>query len=151
MSKPQGGPAEQLPLQLDHCSGVPLHRQLTDQLAMLIRAGEIKQNGPLPPMRLLAEQLAVSLITVRRSYGDLEAMGLVVRRRGRGTRVVEDVRTIALEQAATEVRAQLSAAIDMATRIGLDYATLRAIFEVLLDRRKSKQSNPESVQPPSGS
>ena len=129
---------DQLAITLDHASGVPLYRQLTVQLTQLIQSGQLAATARLPAMHQLARQLGISLITVRRAYADLEGMGLVTRRRGRGTRVCDDVTTAALAQTAIEIRQQLSQVVNTATRLGIDHATLRAIFEVLLDRQQQQ-------------
>ncbi len=131
---------DRLPLRLSHTSGLPLYRQLTEQLAQLIRSGQLAPGSALPAMRALAEQLEVSMITVRRSYADLEALELVVRRRGRGTRVAENLRTAVLDQKVAEIRERLLEVIDTATRLGIDQASLRAIFDVMLDRRQTPEA-----------
>ena len=69
-----------LPLTLSEASGVPFYRQIVDQLSDLIDSGTLSPDQPLPSIRLLARQLLVSVITVRRAYADLEAAGLIDRR-----------------------------------------------------------------------
>ncbi len=45
---------------------------------------------PLPSFRILAEDLLVSLITVKRAYEELEREGVIYRKQGLGTFVAED-------------------------------------------------------------
>ena len=99
---------EPLAIQLSDASGVPYYRQIVDQVALLIRSGRLSPNARLPSVRDLAKQLLVSLITVRRSYADLEAQGFIVRRQGYGTYVSEKARKAPRAQALTEIRAMLS-------------------------------------------
>jgi GntR family transcriptional regulator len=73
------------PVELSGASGVPFYRQIVDQIAGLIRSGQLAPGTQLPPFRDLAPQLRVSLITVRRAYADLEQAGLIVKRQGQGT------------------------------------------------------------------
>ena len=80
-----------LPIRLSQASGVPYYRQVVDQMSELIRSGQLLPGAQLPSVRELSRQLLVSLITVRRSYADLEAAGLIVRRQGQGTFVAADV------------------------------------------------------------
>ena len=101
---------EQLTIQLSDASGVPYYRQIVDQVALLIRSGQLPPNALLPSVRELAKQLLVSLITVRRSYADLEAQGFIVRRQGHGTYVSGKARKAPKKQA-------LKLAADEATEV----------------------------------
>ncbi len=126
--------AESLPLQLSDASGVPYYRQIVDQVAQFIRSGQLAPSTRLPSVRELASQLLVSLITVRRSYADLEAAGLIVRRQGQGTFVAEEVEVASRERALADGRAILSSAIAHARRLGLQGEALRATIEELLSQ-----------------
>lgn len=122
----------QLPLKLSQMSGVPYYRQVFDQLADLIRAGQLPPNAQLPSVRELASQLLVSLITVRRAYSDLENARLIVLRQGYGTYVAQGVKAASREQALAEAKAALAGAIGRARRLGVAIEEIRAIVEGLL-------------------
>jgi 2-aminoadipate transaminase len=63
----------------------PLYAQIREQLALLIRRGDLPVGMRLPPERQLAEQLGVNRTTIVHAYGDLAAAGLVHAHVGRGT------------------------------------------------------------------
>lgn len=63
----------------------PLYHQMYLVLRQRIRDGEYAEGRPLPGEHQLAGQFGVSRVTVRRTLQQLEAEGLVVRRRGSGT------------------------------------------------------------------
>lgn len=67
----------------------PPYEQVRRQLAMLIGAGQLAPGDRLPPLRQLAGDLGLAVGTVARAYRELEAEGLLVSRRGGGTRVAE--------------------------------------------------------------
>lgn len=123
-----------LPLRISQASGVPYYRQVVDQMAELIRSGRLPAGTLLPSVRELARQLLVSLITVRRSYADLESAGLIVRRQGQGTFVAEGVEAASRERALGEARAQLADAVSRARQLGLEGAELRRFLEQLLEQ-----------------
>lgn len=123
-----------LPLRLTQASGVPYYRQVVDQVAELVRSGQLPAGALLPSVRELARQLLVSLITVRRAYADLEAAGLIVRRQGQGTFVAEGVEVASRERALDQARAQLADAVARARQLGLEGAELRRFLEKLLDQ-----------------
>lgn len=66
-------------------SGGPLYLQIVDKLKREISEGRLQAGAPLPSFRRMAEDLLVSVITVKRAYEDLEHEGIIVRRQGLGT------------------------------------------------------------------
>ncbi len=65
----------------------PLYKTLVDQLAADIASGVLKPGDRLPPQRLLADALEVTVGTITRTYREAERRGLVDARVGSGTRV----------------------------------------------------------------
>ncbi len=81
-----------LVLTVDPDDPTPPYEQLRRQLADLIGAGRLGPGDRLPPLRQLAGDLGVAVGTVARTYRELEHEGLLVSRRGGGTRVSEGAR-----------------------------------------------------------
>jgi len=71
-------------LEINHHSGVPIYRQVIEQIREQIMAGQLKQGQQLSSVRELAEQLRVNPMTISKAYSLLELEGLVERRRGMG-------------------------------------------------------------------
>lgn len=67
----------------------PLYLQIVNNLKREISEGRLRGGAPLPSFRRLAEDLLVSVITVKRAYEDLEREGIIYRRQGLGTFVTE--------------------------------------------------------------
>jgi len=67
----------------------PLYLQIINNLKREISEGRLRAGAPLPSFRRLAEDLLVSVITVKRAYEDLEREGIIYRRQGLGTFVSE--------------------------------------------------------------
>lgn len=72
-------------------STLPLYRQLSGAIAALVSAGEIKLGDPLPGERILAEELDLSRVTVRKAIEALEEDGLARRRHGMRTEIASHV------------------------------------------------------------
>jgi len=123
---------EKLPIHLSQASGVPFYRQIVDQLAGLIRSGQLPPNTRLPSFRELAPQLLVSLITVRRAYADLETAGLIACRQGQGTFVAGEIEATSRKQALAEARALVEGAVLRARQLGLRGEALRAQVDRLI-------------------
>lgn len=96
---------------LDASTGVPLYQQLRLILQGQIEAGDLAPGAKVMGEAALCAQFNVSRITARRALNDLADSGLVVRERGRGTRV-------ALESAGGPVSAPLDGLLDSVGHIG---------------------------------
>jgi DNA-binding transcriptional regulator YhcF (GntR family) len=81
------------PLRVTTTDPTPPYEQLRRQFAELIGSGVLAAGHRLPPLRQLAADLGLAVGTVARTYRELEAAGLVVSRRGGGTRVQTSVHT----------------------------------------------------------
>ena len=76
-------------LHLSPRDGVPIYRQIVNQIKHLLAAQRLAPGDELPPIRNLAAQLVINPNTVARAYLELERAGLVVKRPGAGTYVSE--------------------------------------------------------------
>lgn len=70
--------------------GVPIYRQIVNQVKYLVAAERLKAGDEMPPIRRLAEDLLINPNTVARAYRDLESAGVLLSRRGSGTRVSDN-------------------------------------------------------------
>ena len=69
--------------------GVPIYRQIVNQVKYLVASGLLLPGEELPPIRTLALQLKVTPNTIVKAYGELEISGAIQKRRGSGTFVSE--------------------------------------------------------------
>jgi len=74
---------------LDRSSPIPLYHQIAEQLHRSIRSGELEPGSLLGNEIRLADRLGLSRPTMRRAIGELVDKGVLVRKRGVGTQVVQ--------------------------------------------------------------
>jgi GntR family transcriptional regulator len=74
---------------LDARSGVPVYRQIIDQVLGGIAAGRLKPGDQLPTVRQLAVDLAINPNTVVRAYRELEIREVLATQQGTGTFITE--------------------------------------------------------------
>lgn len=74
-----------LPFRLDLRSGVPVYRQIMDQVHTAIAGGALRPGDQLPTVRQLAVDLSVNPNTVIRAYRELEIRGVLTTQQGIGT------------------------------------------------------------------
>jgi len=66
-------------------SGVPIYRQIEDQVRFAIASGQLKGGEQLPTVRQLAVDLAVNPNTIIKAYTELERDGVISSEQGTGT------------------------------------------------------------------
>src|SRR5579864_4822192 len=76
-------------LKLDLRSGVPVYRQIIDQVLAGISTGSLKAGDQLPTVRQLAVDLAINPNTVVRAYRELEIRGVLATQQGTGTFITD--------------------------------------------------------------
>jgi len=64
-------------------SGIPIYRQLAEQIRRMVAGGQLKEGDELPSVRELALEHAVNPMTISKAYSLLEAEGLLMRQRGK--------------------------------------------------------------------
>jgi len=85
-------------IQISVQDGVPIYRQIVNQVKYLVASGQLLPGEELPPIRVLAEQLLVTPNTVVRAYRELEVENVVRKRRGAGTYVSETASPLARQE-----------------------------------------------------
>ena len=116
---------------LDVQSGVPVYRQIIDQVQAGVATGALGPGHQLPTVRQMAVDLAINPNTVLRAYRELEIRGVLDTQQGTGTfishrqvRPDDSERERQLEQLVSEFVA----------RAGAGGFTLQEVAEVLFDR-----------------
>ncbi len=115
---------------LDLHSGMPVYRQIIDQVRSGIASGSLTAGDQLPTVRQLAVDLAINPNTVMRAYRELELGGLLETHQGTGTFIAEKK----LEKNSIERERQLSQmAGEFAARAGAAGFTLEDLIDRLRD------------------
>jgi GntR family transcriptional regulator len=129
-------PASKLRLRhISRAGGAPLYQQIIDGLKREITEGRLRPGDALPSFRALAEDLLVSLITVKRAYEELEREGIVVRVQGLGTYVSDDGDTRNRRANRDTALAMLRQSIREALHSGMTPEDLRDAIEKELDSK----------------
>ncbi len=104
---------------LSAASPKPFYEQIVDGIRREVGAGRLGPNAPLPSYRELAEDLLVSLITVKRAYEELERAGIIYRKQGVGTFVAEQGAARSRENKTEHTEALLREALREGREAGL--------------------------------
>lgn len=111
---------------VDPRNGVPVYRQVIDQIKRAVAVGVLAQGEQLPTVKALALQLTVNANTVARAYRDLERDGVIDTAAGRGSFVRES--SAQGEKSLTEMaRGVLDGAIRDIKALGVPRDTAREL------------------------
>ncbi|MEJ5913274.1 GntR family transcriptional regulator [Pseudokineococcus sp. 1T1Z-3] len=113
----------------------PPFEQVRAQIAGLITAGLLPSGARLPPLRQLAADLGLAVGTVGRAYRELESVGLVVSRRGGGTRVAAPAAPAAPSRTGARLEALASRLVADARGLGADDDEVVEAVRAALTRR----------------
>src|SRR6476660_8156448 len=106
-------------IRVSQTSGVPIYKQIVEQIEFMIEAGQLTDGDRLPSSRMLAKNLRINRNTVTRAYRDLREQGYVESQRRRGMVVVGAVKAQERAQARARARSVLSSATRECVSLGL--------------------------------
>lgn len=111
-------------------SGIPIYRQLMDQIRRLIAAGQLQSGAEMPSVRDLALEHAVNPMTISKAYALLEAEGLLIRNRGKPMTVAATRRSQQpISQRLRQVEPQLVQLVSAAQQLDIPREDLIALLE----------------------
>jgi GntR family transcriptional regulator len=113
---------------LDMKSGVPVYRQLIDQVLVAIAAGQLTPGDQLPTVRQLAVDLSINPNTVVRAYKELEIRGMLTTQQGTGTFIT--AKKVKSDEAQRQKRLSQMLA-EFVARVSADGYTVEDILERL--------------------
>lgn len=150
-----------LPVKIDNSGQEPIYRQISSQIAALIKTGRLTPGQQLPPERELALQLKVARGTIKKAYEALAQQHYIVASRGRGSLVARNAAEISAgHRTDSEASARAGQApawsagfavsrLDQASRLindnilkledlGFSYREIADLFGFLLTRREEE-------------
>jgi GntR family transcriptional regulator len=115
---------------LDPHSGIPIYRQLLEQVRRLVAGGQLKAGMELPSVRDLALAHAVNPMTISKAYSLLEAEGLLQRNPGRPMTVAARRRAVeSPERRMKQIEPQARQLVQSARQLDLTRKELDALID----------------------
>ena len=118
---------------INNSSGVPLYRQIIDQIKYGMSTGELSYGTQLPTVRQLAVKLSINPNTVIKAYKELEILGILESQQGSGTFISEKKVEITDVERNSKILDICKSTYQNAVSYGID---IKEIIKVLKDMDK---------------
>lgn len=118
---------------ITNSSNIPLYQQIKDQIKDSILIGELSDGDSLPSIRVFANDLKVSVLTIRRVYSELEAEGFIISQAGLGTFVSTGNIEIIKDAKRRVVEEKMSDIIKTAKSLKISKKELNDMMEILFE------------------
>ena len=123
-------------IRIETTSGVPITRQIMDQIRAHCAAGALTAGDRLPSVRVLARELAVNQNTILRVYERLTAEGLLERRHGDGTYVTASPPSTQLETQRKLLGEEVTRLVRRAGMLGVTSQELHELISAAIQRER---------------
>ena len=120
-------------LSVDPHSGVPVYRQVMEQIKFHIASGLLRPGAELPATRALSAQLGVNPMTISKAYSFLEKEAVVERRPGRPLIVKSLQEDRIMAEKIDQLRQELRATVRIVQQLSIDHDEALALFRQMLD------------------
>ena len=118
---------------ISNTSEAPLYQQIKDQIKDAILKEELVEGDALPSIRAFANDLKVSVLTIRRVYDELEQEGFVTSQVGIGTFVSTSNIELLRDSKRRLVEKKMLDMIQTAKSLGISEDELNAMMDILYE------------------
>ena len=123
-------------ISIQNLSQVPIYEQIVEQFKSAILNRELQPGSILPSVRVLAKELDISALTVKKAYDLLEKEGFLNVVHGKGSFVAETNKELMQEEFQKKVESLLEEAIDTGLKNGVSKEEIQNIFDMILEERR---------------
>ena len=134
-------------VRIETSSGLPITRQIMDQVRAHCASGALRPGDRLPSVRQLARQLAVNQNTILRVYERLTTEGLLDRRQGDGTYVADHLPPAQMKKQRQLLRGDVQRIAEKAVTLGLEVDDVKAMIDTAF-AKAARQAPPHDAETP---
>jgi GntR family transcriptional regulator len=125
-------------IHISSSDGVAIYQQIVNQVKYLVASGRLTPGEELPAIRVLAQRLLVNPSTVARAYRELEAAGIVEKRRTAGTYVSDQGSPLARRERMKILSERIDALVAESRQMNI---ALEDVIKLLEQRNAAMQSS----------
>lgn len=118
---------------INNASMQPIYEQIVEQIKHQIIRKELEEGTPLPSVRVLAKDLKISALTVKKAYDFLEQEGMIATVHGKGSFILGANPELMEEECRREVETCMEQAVAKGRNCGMSDEQLRELLELVLE------------------
>ena len=115
---------------ISNSSSVPIYEQIKKSIIEQIINDELMEDEMIPSIRNLAQDIKISVMTIKKAYDELEEEGYIVSRQGKGTFVASKNRELIREKAQKDIEEKISNIVDIARKFNIDKEEIIEVFNL---------------------
>lgn len=109
----------------------PIFEQIKNAIISQIVSGELSENELLPSIRALAQDLRISVMTVKKAYDELEKDGYIITKQGKGSFVAPKNSELAKEQKQKEIETYIAKIVEISNSYNIDKKEILEVFDYM--------------------
>lgn len=118
---------------ISNSSSTPIYEQIKNAIISGIMSGELEEDENIPSIRSLAQDIRISVMTIKKAYDELEQEGYIVTRQGKGSFVAPKNTELAKEQAKKDIEEHISSIILIAKKFDVSNKDVMDLFKYLME------------------
>ncbi|MCI8637209.1 MAG: GntR family transcriptional regulator [Clostridia bacterium] len=118
---------------ISNSSSVPIYEQIKKTIINQILDGELNEDELLPSIRVLAQDIKISAMTIKKAYDELEKEGYLKSIQGKGTFVAPKNTELAKEQAQKDIEEYIEKIVAISNRFEIDENSIIEMFKIIYD------------------
>ena len=126
----------QMKIIISNSSPTPIYEQIKNTIINQIISGELVEEEPLPSIRVLASDINISIMTIKKAYDELEKEGYIFQVQGKGSYVAKRNSELIKENALKEIENYLEHAILLAKQFDVSSQEIIDLIKILMESDK---------------
>ena len=115
---------------ISNSSMVPIYEQIKKAIIEEILEGNLEENDSLPSIRSLAEEIKISIMTIKKAYDELENEGYIIQVQGKGTFIAPKNKELIKENAQKELEKYLMEAVNIAKKNNISKKEFKSLLDI---------------------
>ncbi len=121
---------------ISNSSSVPIYEQIKKSIINQILEGKLNEDELLPSIRVLAQDIKISAMTIKKAYDELEKEGYLKSIQGKGTFVAPKNTQLAKEQAQKDIEKYIEKIVSISNRFQIDENDVIEMFKIIYGEDK---------------
>lgn len=122
---------EKVKIIISNNSYTPIFEQVKNAIITQILSDELTEDEPLPSIRSLAQDLRISVMTVKKAYDELESEGYIITKQGKGSFVAPKNTELSKEQKQQEIEEYISKIVDISKNYNISKEEILETFDYM--------------------